>query len=289
MKVELIKPQGYCAGVMNAIKIAGQAKKEHPNKDIFVIGMLVHNEQVVKELDEQGIKTINLDKDDNLPSTLKKGDIVIFSAHGHDEKLDEQAKNKSLIIYDCTCPIVRLNLQKIKDEVKRNHQIIYIGQKGHRETEAALSLSKNIALYDINSGLDFSLIKDASPLVINQTTLNFISLKEIHQEIKQVLPQSRIEDEICNATRQRQEAILKIENDTDLIIVVGDKKSSNCNKLFDIAKTKFLNASVYLIGNIDELKQIDLTNKKKAAVSSGASTPIFIVNEIYNYLLNYQR
>lgn len=289
MKVELIKPQGYCAGVLNAVKIAYKAKKENPNKNIFVIGMLVHNREVVTELNNNGIRTIELTSSGNLPDILKEGDVIIFSAHGHDEKLDIQAAKKHLIIYDCTCPIVRLNLKKIKDELLNKHQIIYIGQKGHKETEAALSLSNSIALYDTNSKFDYSLIKDQSPLVLNQTTLNYVALKKIHDEISLKIPDARIENEICSATRQRQEAIQTIKPNTDLVIVVGDQKSSNCNKLYEIAKSKFSETQVLMVATLKELKEYNLENIKKAAVCSGASTPISIVNEICEYLLNYQR
>lgn len=289
MKVELIKPQGYCAGVLNAVNTAYKAKAEHPNKNIFVVGMLVHNSIVVDELNLNGINSIELTNEGNLPSLLKEGDVIIFGAHGHDEKLDNQAKAKKLIIYDCTCPIVKLNLNKIKNELEHKHEIIYVGQKGHKETEAALSLSNSIYLYDKKYKFDYQFLKDDSPLVINQTTLNYLSLKNIHNEILSNIPKARIENEICKATRERQEAIRSLDDSYDLIIVVGDKKSSNCNKLFEIAKQKFVSSSVYMISNLEELKQIDISTKKKAAISSGASTPISVVEDIYNYLLNYQR
>ena len=99
-------------------------------------------------------------------------------------------------------------------------------------------------------------------------------------------PGARIENEICNATRLRQEAILKISKDTDLIFIVGDKKSSNTTKLYDIAISNFPNAKVCFVSSLTDVQELDLSNYKKAAICSGASTPQFVVDDIYNYLLS---
>lgn len=99
-------------------------------------------------------------------------------------------------------------------------------------------------------------------------------------------PNARIENEICNATRLRQEAISQIEEDTDLIIIVGHNKSSNSNKLLDIAKAKYKSSTVLMVNNLEELKKHDLKGKRKAALGSGASTPQYVVDEIFNYLIS---
>lgn len=286
MKVELVKPQGYCAGVLNAINTAKKAKEEHPNKDVYVLGMLVHNQNVINFLSNIGIVTLYLTNNGELPETLKAGDVVIFTAHGHDKKLDELAIKKGLIIYDSTCPIVRKNLDLIQSEISNNKKVIYIGQKNHKETQAALAISSNVSLYDTSDGFDYTKFTEKAPLVVNQTTLNFLSLKNIHDEIKSHIPEARILNEICAATRLRQEAVLNISNDTDLIIVVGDKLSSNSLKLFEIANNKFKDKKVLMIQNLDELKEYDLSKYKKATIASGASTPSEVVDEINKYLLN---
>lgn len=286
MKVELISPQGYCSGVTRAIDMALKAKKEHPDKNVYALGMLVHNQTVIDDLSKQGIITLEL-KNDHIPENIKEGEVVIFTAHGHSDNIEIEAKEKGLIIYDATCPIVKNNLFKIKLEDMSEHQVIYIGQKGHKETIAALSVSEGTVLYDNNDEIDFNKVIDDSPLVINQTTLNFTSLGKIHEEIKSKFPNARIENEICSATRKRQEAILNISKDTDLIIIVGDKNSSNSNKLFEIAKNNYPNSLVVMVENLSQLKEFDLSNKKKAALASGASTPYKNVEQIKEYLENY--
>ena len=286
MKVELVQPQGYCAGVMNAIKIAYLAKSENPNKRIYVLGALVHNQTVIDELNKNGIITLESDDSVKTIKELNPGDVLIFTAHGHDEKLDEIAKNQGLIIYDATCPKVRDNMNKIKREIEANHQVIYIGQAGHKETNAALSISNNVSLYDTKLLINYQLITDKSPFVINQTTLNYFSLSAIHEDIKKHIPDARIENEVCAASRLRQSAITSISKDCDLIIIVGDRMSSNSLKLYDIAKDNFPDSQVLMVHDLDDLRNYNIEGKKKAAISSGASTPNYIVEEIHQYLLS---
>lgn len=287
MKVELVSPQGFCAGVMNAIKIAYKAKKENPDHNVYVLGALVHNQTVIDELSNNHIITLEGKDEISLIDQLKKDDVLIFTAHGHNPKLDEIALLKGLKIYDATCPKVKNNMDKIKSEIDAEHQVIYIGQNGHKETNAALSISNNVSFYDTKLLINYQLITDESPFVINQTTLNFLSLDDIHKDIKKHIPKARIENEICAASRLRQNAILNIAKDTDLIIIVGDKSSSNSVKLFEIAKSNFPDSLVLMVHDLKDLKNnYDFSNKKKAAISSGASTPNYVVNEIFEYLIN---
>ena len=284
MKVVLVEPQGFCGGVFRAINIAIEAKETHPNNRVFVLGALVHNQTVLDDLNKKGIFTLEGDDETALIRSLKEDDVLVFSAHGHNERLDLIAKELHLIVYDTTCPRVKMNMNIIKNNIEKGHQVIYVGQKGHRETNAALSISNNISLYDINIPFNYYFITDKSPIVINQTTLNYLDLSAIHEDIMAHIPEARITNEICSATRLRQEAVLKIKDDTDLVVVVGDKRSSNTQKLYDIAVKHLPNALTIMVLNLDELKTFHLEGKKKAAILSGASTPQYVVNEINSYL-----
>ena len=286
MQVNLIKPQGFCSGVTRAISIAHKAKEENPGKTIYILGMLAHNNALIKNLKQEGFITLTDANEKSAIEKLNKDDVLVFTAHGHDEKLELLAIEKGLKVYDATCFKVKNNIEKIKAEIKAGHQVIYIGQKGHKETNAALSISENVSLYDTKLLIKYYFITDKSPYVINQTTLNFYELSKFHNDILSHIPGARIEQEICAATRLRQEAVTKIEKDTDLIVVVGSKMSSNSNKLFDIAKSLFKESLILLVDDLEELKKIDIGNKEKAAIISGASTPQYIIDEIHNYLLS---
>ena len=281
MKVEILNPRGYCAGVNNAINMARQARKDHPDKGVYVLGMLVHNNFVVKSLENDNIITV---KDIN---DIPNGSVIIFTAHGHKEELDEVAKNKNLIIYDSVCPKVLSNIKLIKENLLKGHQIIYIGQEGHPEAEACLSLSNKVILFHKNILKNYQLISDESPLVINQTTLNILDIQDIHKAILESFPHARIANEICGSTRMRQQAIQNIDKDVDLIIVVGDINSSNTNRLIDIAKQCFPKVDSIMISSGDELKEEVFQNKNHIVISSGASTPLEIIDAVYNKIKNY--
>ncbi|MCR5505789.1 MAG: 4-hydroxy-3-methylbut-2-enyl diphosphate reductase [Bacilli bacterium] len=281
MDVKILEPRGYCAGVNNAILIAIKAKHEHPHQDVYVLGMLVHNNQVVQNLQDKGIITA-YDIDE-----IPDGSIIVFTAHGHDKKLDEIAKNKHLIIYDAICPKVRSNILLMEKEISQGHQIIYIGLSNHPETIGAISTSKDVILYDVKTGVDYSLIKDESPLVINQTTLNVLELEDIQKDILAHLPKARVSNEICSSTRRRQQAIKELnEDEVDLFIIVGDKKSSNSTRLFEVARQSHPNVESVMISSLIDLPQEILKNKKHIVISSGASVPNETIDAIYNYLIN---
>ena len=286
MEITVIEPKSYCAGVTNAINIALKAKEDYPNRDIFVLGKLVHNQLVINFLNEHGIKTLYQQQKtyEQLINTVPPQSILIFTAHGHDKKLEEYALQRSIMILDTTCPKVKHNLDLIEQELNNGHQVIYIGHKSHPETEAALSLGDNVILYDVKFGINYSKLTDDSPLVINQTTLNIIDIQNNFEDIKNHVPNARIIEEICNTTRLRQEAVIALPDDVDLIIVVGDIYSSNTKRLYEIATMSHPDTLSVMVSELHELNFEMLKDKKHIAIASGASTPIFAIEEIVNYL-----
>ena len=279
MKVTILQPKGYCAGVARAINIALQARKEHQDNDVNVLGMLVHNHHVTKLLETNNITII-----DDL-STAKDGSVIVFNADGHTQEQYKLAFKKQMIIYNAICPKVEKNLVTIGQTIKQGHQIIYIGQAHHQETQIALSVSDQVILYDDKQGIDWSKVKDEKPLVLNQTTLNSLEIVNLYDDIKTHLPNAVISNEICPTTRQRQEAVINVQ-DVDAIIVVGDKVSSNSNRLYEIAKSSHPEAFVTMVSDVNELPIKELQNKNHIAISSGASTPSDVIDEIYNKLIS---
>ena len=279
MKVSILQPKGYCAGVARAINIALQARNEHPDKDVSVLGMLVHNHHVSKLLNDHNISIINsLDE-------IKDGSVIVFNADGHTAEQLDVAHQKGLIIYDAICPKVESNLKKIISEIHSGHQVIYIGQKHHQETQIALALSTRVVLYDDKEGIDYSLIDDDSPFVLNQTTLNSVEIVNLYRDIQNHYPNARISNEICPTTRKRQEAV-QLVKDVDAIIVVGDQVSSNSKRLFEIAQAFHKDVFVCMVSDVNELPLAQLQNKNHIAISSGASTPSDVIDIIYEKLIN---
>ena len=281
MKVDLIKPIGHCFGVIKAIELAKQVRRDYPKQHIYVFGFLVHNEDVTKELNNEGIETIDVSNINPLERLkgFDKDDIVIFTAHGHPKAYEDVLNEREIKFFDASCPKVLKSFELIKNA----DEVIYIGKMNHPEAMAALTMSDNVHFYDIKSGLDYSKVKSENPLVLNQTTLSFLELKSIHEDIKKHLPNARIEDEICDATLLRQKAIMNLEDDIDLVVVVGSKMSSNTNKLYEVAKEANSTKTVIFAENIRDLKGFSL-DFNHAAIIGGTSTPLSVISEIRDYL-----
>ncbi len=294
-KIEILEPKGYCSGVELALKVARDARQRYKNKRVIILGMLVHNQIVTNELREEKIETIDISNASNerIEKLIPNDSVVILPAHGHKTSINDILKKKNVIVYDAVCPRVKRNIDIIKEEIKLGHQVIYIGNKKHPETEAALSINKNVILYDTKLLINYQKITNKDVIVLNQTTLNFLSLSDIHKDICDHFPQAKIYDEICSATRRRQEAVMHIDNSADLIIVVGDQLSSNTKRLFEIAKSSHPDTLCIMVSNEDELDEEVLYNKKYVVIASGASTPISVINNIYDFvnkiLMNYNR
>ena len=279
--ITLLKPIGHCFGVLKAIEIAKDTKEKYVDKNIYVFGLLVHNEEVVKALEDIGVKTMEMNEDNaiELLNKFTKDDVVIFTAHGHPLVYETILQKNDVTYVDATC-------KKVKDcfnVIKEADEVIYIGKSHHPETVAALTMNKNAHLYDIKTGFDYSLLESNNPLVINQTTLSFLELEHIHQEIENKLPNARFYDEICNATLLRQKAIKELKDDVDTIVIVGSKKSSNTMKLYEIARSIHPSKQTILVNNVDELKSYNL-KFKNAVIASGTSTSIETINKIKDYL-----
>ena len=279
--ITLLKPIGHCFGVLKAIEIAKETKEKYKDKNIYVFGLLVHNEEVVKALEENNIKTIEMNEDNaiELLNKFTKDDVVIFTAHGHPQAYEDVLNRNGVTFVDATC-------KKVKDcfnVIKEADEVIYIGKSHHPETVAALTMNKNAHLYDIKDGFDYSVLKTDSPLVINQTTLSFLELEQIHNEIRNRLPNARFYDEICDATLLRQIAIQKLDKGVDTIIIVGSNKSSNTMKLYDIATKVHPGKQVVLVKDVNELKEKKL-RYNNVVIASGTSTPYQTIEQIKKYL-----
>ena len=279
--ITLLKPIGHCFGVLKAIEIAKETKEKYKDKNIYVFGLLVHNEEVVKALEENNIKTIEMNEDNatTLLNKFTKDDVVIFTAHGHPQAYEDVLNKNGVSFVDATC-------KKVKDcfnVIKEADEVIYIGKSHHPETVAALTMNKNAHLYDIKDGFDYDVLKTNNPLVINQTTLSFLELEQIHEEIRNKLPNARFYDEICDATLLRQIAIQKLDKGVDTIIIVGSNKSSNTMKLYDIATKVHPNKHVVLVKDVNELKEKKL-RYNNVVIASGTSTPYQTIERIKKYL-----
>ena len=282
MEIKRVVPSGYCKGVVNAINIVKKTKEQYPNENIYILGMIVHNSYVSKQMEDLGVITLedpNLSKEELL-DTIDKG-VVIFTAHGISDKIKQKALDKGLICVDASCVDVLKNKDLIKSYLDKGYDVVYFGKKKHPEAEAILSLSNNIHLVSNISDIDNLNISNDNLLITNQTTMSYLEVEDMLKLIKDKYPTCIIQKEICNATSSRQLAITNIK-DGDVLYVVGDVKSNNTNKLKEIGLKYF--KKVFLISNYKEINKKDLVNENKIYVTAGASTPPILIDEVIDYL-----
>ncbi|MBS1476623.1 MAG: 4-hydroxy-3-methylbut-2-enyl diphosphate reductase [Acholeplasmatales bacterium] len=277
MKIIKLSPQGYCGGVKRALKLIIDANND-PNvkKPIYMLGNIIHNKNVIKKLNEMGIKSVDGKKTRlELLEEINEGTIVI-SAHGVSPSVFIRAKEKGLNIIDASCPNVYTVHHNIKKYLKKNYDIIYIGTKGHPEAEGVLGISDKIHLISNKNDL-LSLSLSNNIYVSNQTTLSVYDIKELFEAINKKYPDAIIDDKICNATTLRQRAVM--EQKADLCIVVGDKSSSNSLKLQSVCQN---NAHIksYLVENEADLDPSWFKDVNVVSVTSGASTPDEVTEKV---------
>lgn len=281
MKIIKVTPRGYCKGVVSAIETAKRTRKLHPNSHITILGMLVHNRYVVEALKYYDIDTV----DDPFKSRSELLDLiddgyVIFTAHGVSDAVKQKAENKGLLVVDATCTYVSFIHNLVKEKLNEGYEIGYIGKKNHPESEAVLEISPHVHLIQTEDDLNFNHEK---LFFTNQTTLSYYDTEALYKKIIKKYPYAVIQNEICNATQCRQKAIRELEN-VDALIVVGDPKSHNTQKLAKIGNEKISN--VYCVENVEDVKKIDIRAFDTLAITSGASTPTKITQQIISYLEN---
>jgi len=286
MNVDKLYPQGYCKGVFNAIKITLETRKLYPNEKIYILGLIIHNKLIKNELEKLNIISLYSKEKSRLEllDDITDG-IVILTAHGTDIELINKIKNKNLKYIDTTCNYVSSTYDIIKKELNNDHEVIYIGIHNHPEATATTSICpKKIHLIQTSEEIQNLNLNDKSPLITNQTTLSINQIENIYTNIITKYPNARLSNEQCSATRLRQKAIIDISDKYDLILVVGDSLSNNSRQLYNLAKEK---CEAHLIESIEDIEIDWLKNKKYIAITSGASTPSSIVNQIYIWIKNF--
>ncbi|MBQ3295817.1 MAG: 4-hydroxy-3-methylbut-2-enyl diphosphate reductase [Erysipelotrichaceae bacterium] len=285
MEVKRVVPSGYCKGVVNAIKLAKETRKQYPDEKIYILGMLVHNSFVSDELASLGIVTLDdsFKSKEELLDEVNDG-IIIFTAHGISQAIKDKAKAKGLRYVDATCVDVLKTQNIIKERLAEGYEIIYFGKRKHPEAEAVLSISDRIHLVSNRDDIEDLDLKDRKLFLTNQTTMSYLELKDLIDKVLELYPDTIVQKEICNATSSRQEAISKLV-DCDLLYVVGDSKSNNTNKLVDIGKKQGIR-KVLLIHSYKDIDKNDLRDVEKVYVTAGASTPPLLIDEVITYLKN---
>ncbi|KMK93837.1 4-hydroxy-3-methylbut-2-enyl diphosphate reductase [Rossellomorea marisflavi] len=287
MDIIKITPRGYCYGVVDAMVIARNAAldKSLP-RPIYILGMIVHNKHVTDAFEEEGIITLDGHNRKEIIDQVNEG-TVIFTAHGVSPEVKEIAKNKGLVTLDATCPDVTKTHDLIREKEAEGYDVIYIGKKGHPEPEGAVGVAPDIVhLVETAEDVEKLTIDNEKIIVTNQTTMSQWDVLDTMEKVREMYPHVELHKEICLATQVRQEAVAEQAGAADVLIVVGDPKSNNSNRLAQVSK-EIAGTPAYRISDISELELEWLKDAKVAAVTAGASTPTPIVKEVIRFLEAY--
>ena len=281
-KLSLANPRGFCAGVDRAIEIVNRAL-EMFGSPIYVKHEVVHNKTVVNDLKNRG--AIFIEEISDVPDNS----IVIFSAHGVSSKVEESVKVRNLQFFDATCPLVTKVHMEVIRHGRADKDIILIGHEGHPEVEGTMGRysSENGNIYlvqDIDEAKKVSVNQPNNLAYVSQTTLSVDETKDIINELTSKFPNitGPKKDDICYATQNRQDAVKQLALETDFIIVVGSKASSNSNRLKELANK--CGVSSVLIDEFSDLDLDVLKDCKNIGLTAGASAPESKIQEIIKNL-----
>ena len=287
MEVVKITPRGYCYGVVDAMVLASTAAR-NPDlpRPIYILGMIVHNSYVTKAFEEEGIITLDGPSRLELLEQIDRG-TVIFTAHGVSPEVRRRAREKGLTVIDATCPDVTKTHELIREKAEAGYHIVYIGKRGHPEPEGAIGVAPGrVHLIEREEDIDALDLPTDKVVITNQTTMSQWDVRHLVERLRVKFPGAEVYNEICLATQVRQEAVAEQAKGCDLVIVVGDPRSNNSNRLAQVAE-QIAGVKAYRIADITELKREWLEGVRRVGVTAGASTPTPITNEVIAYLEQY--
>ena len=269
MKILLAKDAGYCFGVRDAVNLAYDTAEQ--NGDVYMLGHIVHNENVVQDLDSAGAKVIN--SLDDVPEDKP----ILFRAHGTPVETWDDAYTKQINIVDATCPLVleiHVEVKKLESEGRR---IIIIGDRGHDEVVAIASQVKDAIIVSSPEEAQ-ALRKTKRAGVVSQSTQTIENVQEIINIIMTKVFDLRFVNTICYPTKRNQSQIKELANQCDVMIVIGSFTSANSKRLTALAKER--NAHSFQVTCADEIDAVWLKDAETVGVSAGASTPDKIIDEV---------
>ncbi len=279
-RVLLAAPRGYCAGVDRAV-IAVQKALDLYGAPVYVRKQIVHNKHVVSTLEEKGAIFVN--EVDDVP----EGATVVFSAHGVSPAVHEGAAKRNLKTIDATCPLVTKVHHEAKRFAKEDYDILLIGHEGHEEVEGtAGEAPDHVQLIDGIEGIQNAKVRDEKKVIwLSQTTLSVDETLATVASLKQKFPllQDPPSDDICYATQNRQQAIKQIAPQADLVLVVGSTNSSNSVRLVEVS-LEYGAKAAYLVDFATEVDEKWLEGVETIGVSSGASVPENLVDDLLDWL-----
>ncbi len=281
-KVKDAKSAGFCIGVKRAIDMVYEEAAK--GGKVYTLGPVIHNEQVVSDLESKGVKVV-----DNIESLDAGQDTtVIIRSHGVPEEIINRLKEKNIRIVDATCPFVSKIHHIVKEKYNEGYHIVVIGNAKHPEVEGVCGWCGNSAdvIGSVEEAGKYSNYKDKKLCVVSQTTFNYKKFQDIVDILVKKSYDIVVMNTICNATEERQTEAGTIARQSDAMLVIGGKHSSNTQKLFEICKR--VCPDTYFIQTLDDLDLKKLQSFRSVGITAGASTPNNIIKEVQSYVRSEQ-
>ena len=278
-RVLLLKPRGFCAGVVRAIDIV-QIALDTFGAPIYVRKEIVHNSYVVNDLAQKGAIFVN--ELDEVP----EGARVIYSAHGVSPAVRDRARERGLKVIDATCPLVtKVHIEAIKF-AKQGYSLILVGHRDHEEVEGTQGEAPDVTqVVSTVREVDALVVPDPNKVAyLTQTTLSLDEARYMIEALKKKFPNivGPHAQDICYATENRQTAVKNVAHGADVVLVVGSRNSSNSNRLVEVSQN--LGTNSYLIDKADDIRPEWIENVNTVAITAGASAPEVLVQDVVHYL-----
>ena len=279
MNVELAKTAGFCFGVKRAVDTVYQQIEQYRGEKIFTYGPIIHNEEVIKDLRSHGVEVLN----DEEELKTADADVVVIRSHGVAKYIYDIMEERGITCVDATCPFVKKIHKIVAEKSAEGSYIVIVGNGEHPEVQGirgwageqvtVVQTPKDAERFELPD-------KDQKVCIVAQTTFNYNKFKELVEIISKKRYDIVVLNTICNATKERQTEARQIAARVDAMVVIGDKRSSNTQKLFEICKEECLNT--YYIQTLDDLDINQLRSVESVGITAGASTPNKIIEEVQN-------
>ena len=280
MKVLLAKTAGFCFGVKRAVDTVYQQVEENKDCKIYTFGPIIHNDEVIKDMQAKGVTV--LEGEEDLPKA--KNGIVIIRSHGVPKRICDRMDELGIQYVDATCPFVKKIHKIAMEKAEEGAFLVVIGNPVHPEVEGIMGWAgEDAAVISMAEEAEHLTVpEDRKICVVAQTTFNYNKFKELVEIISKRRYDISVLNTICSATKERQTETARIADRVDAMIVIGDKRSSNTQKLFEICKNACNNT--YYIQTLDDLNVNQLRSVETVGITAGASTPNNIIEEVQNYV-----
>ena len=277
-EVIVAKTAGFCFGVSRAVNMVFDETKKGDR--VRTCGPIVHNETVIRELEEKGVSALESEADFESVS----GGTVVIRAHGIPERIENRLREQGINVVDATCPFVKKIHNIVRDANSRGRQAIIVGDASHPEVQGIFgrAAADTVIIDSFESFKSLNLPKDGKYSLVAQTTFNYEKLLEIIDNLQKVKYDIECFNTVCNATQERQKEAEEIASKVDAMIVIGSRNSSNTRKLYEICSSKC--KVTMLIQTMDDLTGEDFHSLNSVGITAGASTPKHIIEEVQTYV-----